>query len=50
MLWSALQATQLIHIDREVATGVKAVEEVQPQPESDSREEGEAETNQEEES
>ena len=25
MLWSALQATQLIHIDREVATGLKPV-------------------------
>jgi len=27
VLWSALQATQLVHIDREVATGVKAVQD-----------------------
>jgi len=27
VLWSALQATQLVHIDREIATGVKAVED-----------------------
>merc|ERR1719474_438827 len=26
MLWSALQATQLIHIDMEVATGMRAIE------------------------
>ena len=28
MLWSALQATHLIHIDMEVATGLKAVQEI----------------------
>ena len=28
MLWSALQATQLIHIDMEVATGLKAVQDI----------------------
>ena len=27
MLWSALQATQLIHIDMEMATGLKAVQD-----------------------
>ena len=27
MLWSALQATQLIHIDMEIATGLKAVQD-----------------------
>jgi len=27
VLWSALQATQLVHIDREIATGVKAVDD-----------------------
>ena len=28
MLWSALQATHLIHIDMEVATGLKAVQDI----------------------
>ena len=28
MLWSALQATQLIHIDRELATGLRAVRDI----------------------
>ena len=28
MLWSALQATQLIDIDMEVATGLKAVQDI----------------------
>ena len=27
MLWSALQATQLIHIDMEIATGLRAVQD-----------------------
>ena len=28
MLWSALQATHLIHIDMEVATGLRAVQDI----------------------
>lgn len=41
MLWSALQATQLIHIDMEVATGLKVIEattnndETKPMPDAD---------------
>ena len=33
VLWSSLQATQLIHIDREVATGLRAVPERESQTE-----------------
>ena len=32
VLWSALQATQLVHIDREIATGVKAVDDTTALP------------------
>ena len=39
MLWSALQATHLIHIDMEVATGLKAVQDIF----TTSKEKGEAE-------
>ena len=40
MLWSALQATQLIHIDREVATGLRQVEDLLDHTEDDHQEEG----------
>ena len=37
MLWSALQATQLIDIDMELATGLKAVQDIFLIPETSER-------------
>ena len=37
MLWSALQATQLIDIDMELATGLKAVQDIFIIPETSDR-------------
>jgi hypothetical protein len=43
VLWSALQATQLVHIDREIATGVKAVDDnIAVEAQTDKEEEGSA--------
>ena len=42
MLWSALQATHLIHIDMEVATGLKAVREIKEKAEENEDEDNRA--------
>ena len=42
MLWSALQATHLIHIDMEVATGLKAVWEIKEKAEENEDEDNRA--------